>query len=189
VLLALLSGCGIPTDGEPRPLADETPSSIVDPEPERGDTTARVYLVTNDELLVPRTRAREGAKTPENVLKALLLATSEEEQQDGLQTSIPPRTTLVDVGEEDGILAVDLSEAWGALENPAALFAYAQVVLTLTELPGVDGVRFLVEGEAVDTAPTVNQTPSDIVTAEDYTELVAPVTPDEDDDEQQQGGG
>lgn len=173
LLLALLAGCGIPTDGEPRPLADEANPPAADPEPEAGDTRAQVYLVTNDERLVSRTRALEGAKSPVTVLEALLLPTSEEEEADGLQTQIPALTTVIGVSEEDGILAVDLSAEWGELLVPDALFAYAQVVLTLTELPGVEGVRFLVEGEPVDSAPTVNETPTEVVEADDYAALEA----------------
>ncbi|QYG92771.1 GerMN domain-containing protein [Iamia sp. SCSIO 61187] len=173
LLVALLAGCGIPTDGEPRPLADEATPPAADPQPELGDTTAQVYLVNNDERLVPRPRALEGAKTPVTVLEALLLPTSEEEEADGLQTQIPALTTIVGVTEEDGILAVDLSAEWGELLVPDALYAYAQVVLTLTELPGVEGVRFLVEGQPVDAAPTVNETPTEVVEAEDYATLEA----------------
>ena len=58
--LALLGACGIPTDGDPRPLADQTSAPEADPEPEVGDTTARVYLLTNQERLAPRDRALEG---------------------------------------------------------------------------------------------------------------------------------
>ncbi len=172
LLLALvlaLAGCGIPTDDEPRPLADDTTTTPADPQPEAGDTTATVYLVNPDQLLEPRERALEGEESPESVLSALLLSTTPEEQAADLQSLVPPLTTVVDVVDEgDGTLAVDLSAEWGTLAAPNDLLAYGQVVLTLTEMPGVERVRFLVEGDPVDAPPTANQEPSATVTAEDY---------------------
>lgn len=168
-LVLVLAGCGIPTDGEPRPLADETTTTAADPEPELGDTIARVYLVNPDQLLVPRDRALEGEKNPETVLDALLLPTSTEEQADDLQSLVPPLTTALSVTDEgDGTLAVDLSAEWGTLAAPTDLFAYGQVVLTLTEMRDVERIRFLIEGDPVDAPPTANQEPSETVTAEDY---------------------
>jgi len=174
VLLAVslaLAGCGIPTDGEPRPLADETTTTAA-PEPEVGDTVARVYLVDSDRLLVPRDRALEGEKTPEAVLDALLLPTSAEEQQADLQSLVPALTTALGVTDEgEGTLAVDMSAEWDTLADPSALYAYGQVVLTLTELTSVERIRFLIEGDPVDAPPTVNQEPSDTVEASDYAAL------------------
>lgn len=178
VLLALalaLAGCGIPTDGEPRPLADETTIPTPDVEPDAGDTTARIFLVSPNRLLIPRDRALDGERNPENVLDALLLPTSPEEQADDLRSLVPADTnarSVTDVG--DGTLAVDLSSEWDTLGDPNALYAYGQVVLTLTELPGIERIRFLIEGRPVDAPPTVNQEPSVTVEAADYAALREP---------------
>jgi hypothetical protein len=173
-LVLALVGCGIPTDGEPRPLADETTTTAADPEPDVGDTVARVYLVSDSPLLIPRDRALEGEKTPEAVLDALLLPTSPEEQAADLRSLVPALTTALGVTDEgDGTLAVDLSAEWDTLADPSALYAYGQVVLTLTELSSVERIRFLIEGDPVDAPPTVNQEPSETVEAEDYEPLKA----------------
>jgi len=176
VLVGLLgaSGCGIPTDGEPRPLADETTTTAADPQPEVGDTVARVFLVDSDRQLVARDRALEGEETPESVLDALLLPTSPQEQSADLQSLVPALTTALGITDEgDGTLAVDLSAEWDTLADPTALYAYAQVVLTLTELASVERIRFLIEGDPVDAPPTVNQEPSETVEADDYEPLRA----------------
>lgn len=175
VLMALgAAACGIPTDDEPQPLADETPSSpALDPAPEFGDTIAIVYLVSDDQL-VRSERAIDGGKTPETVLGLLLLQTTEEEQADGLQTLIPQGTAALSVTHEgEGTWAVDMSSEWGELNDPAALYAYGQVVLTLTELAGVEAVRFSIDGADVDAVPTVNNAASEVVEAADYAALEA----------------
>lgn len=171
VVVGVTGGCGIPTDGAPRPLAEETPSSPSDPAPETGDTTATVYLVSGDQLLATE-RALDGSKSPETVLELLLLPTSEEEQAARLQTLIPQSTTSLGVTDEgDGVWAIDMSPEWATLAAPADLYAYGQIVLTLTTLSGVESVRFLVDGVGVDAPPTVNGVASALVTADDYAAL------------------
>jgi spore germination protein GerM len=176
VLVALLvgaTGCGIPTDDEPQPLADDTVSTPpAEPAPEVGDNVATVYLVSDDQL-VASTRALDGEETPERVLDVLLLPTTEEEQQDGLQTFVPQGTVALGVADAgDGIWSVDMSTEWETLVNPAALRAYGQVVLTLTALDGVEAVRFSIDGVSVDAVPTVAQEVTAVAEASDYEELV-----------------
>jgi len=167
--VALLAACGIPTDGEPRLLADETTTTSGPAVAPAGNPTARVYLVGPSSQVVARSRGLEGSRTPSSVLDALLAPLSEAETSAGLTTNIPPGTTAtVDV---DGSTAVlDMSGEWGELADPGATTAYAQVVLTLTELDGVEQVRFLIEG-APRAAPTVNQGQRDVVSESDYIDL------------------
>jgi len=169
VLLAL-AACGIQTDGEPRPLADVTASTEASTVPEDADATAAVYLVKDTNALATVPRGLTGAKSPRTVVEALLAQPSDEELEAGLSTSIPVGTTTSDVVQDGDLVAVDLSDEWETLVQPGALLAYAQVVLTLTDLNGVEQVRFLVGGEGVP-APTVNRGDLDTVTAGDYAGL------------------
>jgi germination protein M len=169
-LLAVLAACGIPTDGEPRPLADETPTSTPDTAPADADTSAAVYLVRATNALGSVRRGLSGPRSPVTVLEALLAPPSDEELEDGLSTAVPLGTTVLEVVQDDDLVSVDLSDEWDSLVQPNALLAYAQVVLTLTDLNGVERVRFLVDGEGV-AAPTINQGDLDTVTADDYAGL------------------
>jgi len=63
-----------------------------------------------------------------------------------------------------------MSQEWERLADPTATTAYAQVVLTLTELAGIERVRFMIDGTEI-AAPTVNQGFQDVVAAEDYAGL------------------
>lgn len=170
VLLLALAGCGIPTDGEPRPLADETASTAAPTVPEDAEASATVYLVRGAESLEAATRGLTGAKSPSTVVEALLAQPSDEEVASGLSTSIPLGTTALEVTQDGDLVVVDLSDDWESLVQPGALLAYAQVVLTLTDLGGVERVRFRIEGVGIP-APTINQGDLDTVDAADYAGL------------------
>lgn len=180
LLLGLLgvAGCGIPTDDEPRPLADETTTSTTEAaDVEPGDPDTDVYLVvgTSDNAqpsseLEARPRALSGPETPDTVLEALLLPASDEETAAGYQNYIPQGTRVLSVEQDGERVTVNMSTEWSQLGGPTALTAYAQVVLTLTDLPGVDEVQFLIDDEGV-RAPTVNDGLIEVVDASDYTEL------------------
>ncbi|HEV7720042.1 MAG TPA: GerMN domain-containing protein [Iamia sp.] len=165
-----LAACGIPTDDEPRPLADVTASTEAPTVPEDADATAAVYLVRDTNRLEAVPRGLTSAKSPETVVEALLAQPSDEELEAGRSTSIPLGTTAIEVTQDGDLVAVDLSDEWETLVQPGALLAYAQVVLTLTDLNGIERVRFLVGGKAVK-APTINQGDLDTVTAQDYAGL------------------
>jgi hypothetical protein len=170
-LLALvLAACGIPTDSEPRPLADETTTTATSTVPDAGEGIATVYLVGTSNQLEARDRPLTGEKTPQTVLATLLLPPTEEEAEAGLTSYIPLGATTLGVEQDAGTVTADMSAEWETLTEPTSTTAYAQVVLTLTELPGVERVRFLVEGrESV--APTVNRGNQAVVEADDYAGL------------------
>lgn len=163
----VLVGCGIPTDDEPRVLADETTTTNPDADPEGSPNTASVYLVDDDNVLVATRRALDGERSPATVLDALLASQSSDEEARGLTSRIPAGTTRVGAELEDGLVTVDLSQEWLTLGDPYITTANAQVVFTLSDLPGVDQVRFRVDGRDIQ-AQTPNRGPLDVVTVDDY---------------------
>ncbi|HEX7135166.1 MAG TPA: GerMN domain-containing protein [Iamia sp.] len=170
-----LAACGIPTDGEPRPLADETTTTttLVG----EADAVATVYLVGTSNQLEPAIRPLKGASSPQTVLDALLVPPSEDEAEEGLTSYIPDGTTALGVEVDDGLAIADMSAEWEGLADPTATTAYAQVVLTLTDLPDVERVQFLIEGQEI-AAPTAARGQQAIVTADDYALLVPESGPD-----------
>lgn len=166
---ALLAGCGIPTDSEPRPLAESPTTAPPTPE-NAGTTSATIYLLSAEtERLVPVERGLDGTVTPGAVLDLLLGGPTAADIEQGLSTLIPNETVAVDVTVEDGLVRVEMSEAWRELQEPAAKLAYAQVVFTLGALPGVDDVTFSVDGQVI-SAPTDDEN-DEIVSEADYTDV------------------
>lgn len=166
-----LAGCGIPTDDAPRVIADETSVPAVSTM-EPGTVSVSVVLVVSEtNELVVRERSVAGEHNPATALAALLMTPSEEETTDGLTTFVPPTAIALSLTEDDdGVWVVDMNSDWGMLQGQSALYAYAQVVLTL-DRAGVERVRFTVDGEPVADAPTDTQGPKEVLTADDYAAL------------------
>jgi spore germination protein GerM len=70
------------------------------------------------------------------------------EQAQGLLTSIPADTVLIDTKLDDasGELTIDLSRSLFDIQGQELRNAFAQLVWTATDVPGVRSVRFLVAG-------------------------------------------
>lgn len=84
----------------------------------------------------------EGSGEVEGLF-ALLMARPEDPE---LVASIPAGITLRSWSQEDGILNLDLSEAYGDLSGVELTLADSCIVLTLCQLPEVKAVYLTVEG-------------------------------------------
>lgn len=166
-LLFILVGCGVPLDDEPEFIASEALPEVLQPGPSSSTTTVPerlaedvlIYLVDpgdGEPSLVPVERqvtlldAQNSLELA--VLEQLLAGPTMEEQLDlNLTTAV--------VSPEDDPLEVISVEAQGdeqvlvvltAAPNIAGsdrLVTFAQLVFTLTELPDVSQVRFVVRNE------------------------------------------
>ena len=126
-----------------------------------------------------------GADLEFLILGQLLEGPTEEEQfDDDLSTRIIPAgdepiAVLAKSTPIEGQLAIVLSEApGGAIEGDGRTVAFAQIVFTLTEIDGIDRVRFLVrdeDGVDVDIPVRTDTDEGDVTRAvgrEDYSTLV-----------------
>lgn len=172
-------GCSVPTDDEPRAITAESTTTQPPPASSRpSGNVATIYLSTPADStttevtpLVAVTRNLDAPPTPSETLAVLFDGPTEEEQERGLVSLIPPHTGLESVSlGQGGRLTLDLTMEWSLLQGPDELAAYAQVVLTATDLPQVNSVRFQVEGESIPEVPTDDE-PKTQVTADDYREL------------------
>lgn len=159
-VLALLGGCGLSEHGEPQAIAPENlPPGLLEPNPvssttlpqSPGTTTVIVYFLVRDgdgERLARVEREVANATEPGNRIGALF-SQPPTEAEEGLTTSIPADTVLVDVpvvDDEANELVVDLSNELFSIQGVGLAKAFAQIVYTVTEVDGVRQVRFLVDG-------------------------------------------
>ena len=89
-----------------------------------------------------------------------------------LTTSVPVDTKVEHLDLADGTLTVDLSGEFDNLVGPSRQQAIAQIVLTATEFPSVERVRFRVDGTAVP-VPTPTRGDAPTVSECDYASLLA----------------
>lgn len=167
ICTVVLASCGIPLDDEPQVVSSgELPevlqpgSSTTSTVPDRLGTDIVIYLVDpgdGEPSLIPVERqvasveAAEGLE--EAVLEQLIVGPTSEEQLDlNLTTAVvtsedAPLEVLTVERPSDQQIVVALSNS-PAIEGSDRLVTFAQLVYTLTELPSVSQVRFVVRNEA-----------------------------------------
>lgn len=153
LVLVLVTGCAIDAAGEATAHRDEdVPFGLVDPgaapllttTTAAPDTpTAPVCLIGPDGRLQELDQPVPPIVTPENVLRAL--APDELPEDSSLRTAVPEPGAVRDVEISGGAATVDLSATIGAVPAQELQLMVAQLVCTLTGLPGVGQVSFTLD--------------------------------------------
>jgi hypothetical protein len=152
----LAAGCGIPTEVSPRDIADrDEPVDLVRPQPSPDlgttDDSPVIFLVggENEERLVEAPRTLP----PGNVnafVRALLASPTQVELDDGLRSAFSKDLAFVNTANlADGVVLVrfTLADEGVGFEGPDAVKALAQLVYTLSELNGLNGVQVEINDE------------------------------------------
>ena len=109
----------------------------------------KVFFVKGEQF-APRTRAvPAGEATATAAMKALLAGPTASERRSGIDTTLPARTKLASVDVRAGTATVELSHtrtASAAFDISVRPARAAQVVYTLTAVPGVKHVLIRVNG-------------------------------------------
>lgn len=176
ILALALTACGgpavtvvpeseLPLDvyGSPQPEAlTELPESAI------------VYLVLNGRLIaVPRQLPQEAPSLPVAAMEALL-----EGPSNVWRTAIPEGTRVLSVSVDGVVATVNLSDEFErSAPGERLALRVAQVVYTLTETPGVEAVRFQIEGTPADVLTGRSEVVQGSVTRAHY-QRYAPLDPE-----------
>lgn len=189
--LLAVGGCSLPSDAEPEVIAAEDvpfgllgePSSAPEAEPGPGTTDATLYFITVDAeqrvTLQPVRRTLET--TGDRAVITSLLAGRADNDPLAITNSIPAEVRLLDqpVREADDTrLVLNLSAELGIPVGDGQTQAAAQLTFTALDLPGVESVRLLIEGQPFNVG-TVNDGRRDIVDAADFPVLAAALDDDD----------
>ena len=116
---------------------------------ERTEGAYSLYFVASDQrgygpALAAEPYVGDGEPDPSKLLAALLAGPSDE----GLSSPFPKGTALRSWsrGPEEGVLRVYLTEQYSGLADIALTLANYSIVLTLTQLDGVDAVEIIADG-------------------------------------------
>lgn len=140
----LLTACGVEPQSEPQPVPrDRLPSASPSTSGPAAPARARVWGI-RDQRLVPVFVAVSGDDLVPRVQALLTLADSEQ-----ATTSIPRGTRLVAVRRDGENVELELNSVFVATPTREVPLALAQLVFTLTEVPGVQRARIEVDGSAV----------------------------------------
>lgn len=155
LLIAIPSGCGVPTESRPRDIPqDRVPAALSAPPSspttdDRGDARFTVYLIDGKRLRpVPRTAV--GSVTPSTRLEALRAGPTSDESASGLGSALDEESSIRISQVTGGVATVDLPPALAALVGSDQVLALAQMVFTLTEDPAIGEAIFTVDGNPVD---------------------------------------
>jgi hypothetical protein len=184
-VLAVLTGCGVPTGGEPSTiaatdvpygLAEPAPSPTTTPPPEAVADASRVHWITDADTLVPRVRDVSGTTRRArlaDLLEQLAAGPTGAERDEQLSTALPPEVRLSVTGLDDGTATIDLDASGAAPAGVAGRRAVAQVVLTATSVPGVDAVLLELAGEPIEAPLPDGELTDRPLTAPDYAAATA----------------
>ena len=185
LVAALLAGCGVPADDEPRAISqDQEPSQEAPEDTSEGLTgTATLFLTRFDgtdnrlspvEMEVP-VGASSTLPTPATALEALLGDVPDQAlQAEGYGSAIPPNTRLVSTPalDRDGVLTIDINEPLYRMQAPNSSVAFGQIVCTADAFTEVEAVRFHLEGETRAAPMGDGESSSDPLSCSAYANLV-----------------
>lgn len=175
IAIAVLA-CGVATDPEPVPFDDDVKAAVaaaLTPPPRAAPVESGrlvdLYFIAGERLVGLTRTVRDD---PAAVIRALIDGPGATEIYLDLRTAIPPATQVRTVLVTDGTARVDLSADFTAVGGQEEIFAVAQIVITLTSLPQVDGVTFAIDGADV-AVPTGDGSVADSpLTPRDYQSLL-----------------
>lgn len=191
-MLGVAAGCGLSLDESPQIISVENlppelrPGQLPTPTPqpaasESGPGSDQVYMIQGNNRLV--TVQRQIVDTPEQLMNILLLGTFPDEKAEDIETAIYRGTEVlgIEVNELLDVAVVDLAPgSLSPTNNSEQRLAFAQIVYTLTSLPGIEQVQFVqTDPENPDAAPvdlpvqtdTGTTMPGARVTRADFAEL------------------
>ncbi len=155
LVVLILVGCGIPVDEGARPLSDDDVRPSVPDQggsPPSGAPNPNVasleLFFVRDSRMAP-IRRLAPASSVDVALAALVHGPSAAERRQGVRTALVGPVRLADI-DRTGVPVVDVAESVAQLEGEEQILALAQVVFTLTALPGVNGVSFALSGREVE---------------------------------------
>ena len=179
---ALAAGCGIPPDDHatlaqpgsvPYDLLGDGPAATATTQLSTQTEKATLFLVQG-ERLAPVQRELPAPVSVEAVLQALAAGPTTTEVQLGLRTALLAPGLMRSGGVSGGIATIDLGLPFTEIAGRDQIVALAQIVSTVTGLPGVGRARFTLDGQPVGILRGDGAVTTETVSRDDYATL-APV--------------
>jgi hypothetical protein len=177
-----LASCGIPTQESARKVSPgAVPFHLLDPAtattttvPADSSTISVQVFFARDGRLVPVERQVLGPLTPAPLMAALLGGPRDVEVADGIRSPLQSFGVVRAVEVSGGIAAVDLGTEFSATAPQDQPLALAEIVYTLTAMPGVGRVSFTLVGAVVDVPRGDGSLTNESVSRDDYRQLAPP---------------
>ena len=172
--VAVLSGCGVPTDPSPRALDPEAAPFGVLGEPTtapEGEGRVALYFVRGDRVVL-QPRPVERSTTIRQLLELLLEGPTPDQVAAGTRSAIPTDLRVEDVEVSARGVAVVTLAAGDDNQVGTPPLGFAQIVATLTAPGRARSVRFRLDGEDLPVPRGDGSLTSDPLDRSDYAELL-----------------
>ncbi len=160
----LVFGCGVPNDNGPTALSKTAvPFGLLGPSSPPTTTprllspraaAVRIFMLDPSGHLVAVEREVAASQdTMASILEVLVQGPTQTETAAGLQSAIPPQTTIVGASvDTSGLATVDVGGTFGQLVGRAQVVAVAQMVFTVSSIPTVqvNAVTFQLGGQPIE---------------------------------------
>ncbi|MEH1101558.1 GerMN domain-containing protein [Micromonospora sp. CPCC 205561] len=179
VVLGLLAGCGVPTEGAPRAVAPPpgpfptsgTVAATQTPTLNPGRAT-QVLCFVRDDRLVRVERRVDGTPTVDAQLQHLLAGPTAGERDAGITTALPGAVEVAVARPRGTEVDVDLGGAGDETGRSDEVLAFGQIVCTLTARSDVDTVAFLRGGARLGVPRADGSLTQAPLAADDYANLI-----------------
>ena len=152
VLVALLVGCGINPDSEPRALPADLTGPSQDPnlEDDPGNVATSIFMQAGESRRLVPVKRDVAALSVEDITKATLVKPTQREVAAGVSTAIPPNTTLLSGSvRDDNVIAINLSKEFAQVDGSSRTTAVGQIVLGVgAQYEPSRQFSFLIAGES-----------------------------------------
>ncbi|HYH49743.1 MAG TPA: GerMN domain-containing protein [Acidimicrobiia bacterium] len=182
-LVAIVAvACGIPAEEKatiaqpgsvPYDLLGDGPAATATTQVAAQTEKATIFLVQG-ERLAPVQRELPAPVSVGAVLEALAAGPTSTEVQLGLRTTLLSPGLMRSGGVQGGIATIDLGQPFTEIVGRDQIVALAQIVSTVTGLPGVGRAAFTLEGQPVGILRGDGAVTTESVSRDDYATL-APV--------------
>jgi hypothetical protein len=179
-VILLLAGCGVPSQDRPTKLDDNhvrvaAPSTTTTGPHEVGTQPVEVCLIAGDHLVESPASVTAPASVP-GTLDALV-DMSRTALPEGTRSAINTADLLTAHATQHGVANIDLNAKFLDILPADQILAIAQIVCTLTALPGIGQVRFTQAGHPTDVPRADSSLTNQPVSRDDYQSLLAPTPP------------
>jgi spore germination protein GerM len=154
-LLLVATGCGLSVEDEPRELAaDDVPGDLLTPRSTTTTSTTtpavtrtvQIYLVDSDGRLASVDRELPDPVTVVDLIRSLLDGATDQESEQGIRSVVASTTELLSSQRRDRTVVLNFSADFAIPQGEGGITSVAQVVFSATELEGISGVTFELDG-------------------------------------------
>ncbi|MFC4018478.1 GerMN domain-containing protein [Micromonospora sp. GCM10011542] len=175
-LVAVLTGCGIPTDDAPRtvqPPRGPFPTSAPADSAPAGPATETLCLV-RDNRIIPVLRRVDRPSTIEDQLRDLLAGPTAAERDTDLTSALPGAVNAAGVTVTGNQARVAVDEPGDDAGRSDEVLAFGQIVCTLTSRRDVTAVTFLRDGKPLGVPRADGSLSEQPLSRSDYAPLITP---------------